>query len=123
MADFLIAHGDPLAGKPNVHRVLAAGSANATNVKAAPGTVFGWAITNANASARYVKLYNKATAPDSSDTPLATIHVAGSGSREFSFPIGIPFSAGIGYRIVTGVADNDNTSVTASDVQMTLLWK
>ena len=99
-----------------VTRLLsAANSDNATIVKAAPGRIY--SITGWNAAAvTYLKLYNKATAPASTDTPLHTEYLAASQKFQLSFPRGLNFTAGIGYRLVTGVADNDATAVAAAAV-------
>lgn len=44
--------------------ISAAGTTNATNVKATPGRVFHIFGYNAATSVTYLKLYNKATAPE-----------------------------------------------------------
>lgn len=54
-------------------------STNATVVKASAGQVYGWALGNTNASPRYLKLYNKASAPTvGTDTPTQTIIIPGN---------------------------------------------
>jgi hypothetical protein len=84
--------------------------------KAGAGRVNGWHLANKAASARYVKFYNKATAPDQNDTPLFVILLPAGGVSEPSYPGGILFGAGVSVRCTTGVADNDNTAPTANDV-------
>jgi hypothetical protein len=39
------------------------------------------------------------------------------------FGNGIAFGTGIGFGIVTGVADNDNTSVAANEIIVNLFYK
>jgi len=70
---------------------------------------------NASASARYLKLYDKATAPASTDTPKITIYLPASLPFNIPFPP-LGFVNGFGYRLVTGSADNDGTAVTAADI-------
>jgi len=109
------AANDSPGGGCSIARLL---NLNATGqvAKAAPGRVYGWAITNTGAAVAYVKVYNKATAPVSTDTPLLTLAVAAGGSHFFHHPIGLGFSTGISARAVTGVADNDNTGAGSNEV-------
>lgn len=106
---------------------ISANSANATVFKVSAGNLMGWYISNINATQMYVKLYDKATAPSSSDTPLVRLAIPGSSTgagTNVAFPLGgISFLNGIGYRIVTGSADNDNTSVAASDVIVNFFYR
>lgn len=105
--------------KPSsVSRILsAAADTNATSAKASAGDVFCIYGHNANAAARYLKLYNKATAPTvGTDTPVLTLHLAGSSPFKFEFAKGCYFSTGISYALTTGVADADTGALTAADV-------
>lgn len=97
----------------------AANSNNATVVKASAGWLFHINGHNAAAGVRYLKLYNKATAPTvGTDTPFLTLALPASSPFKFEFPNvnGLYFSTGIGFGLVTGAADNDNTAVTAADI-------
>lgn len=69
---------------------------------------------NANAAARYLKIYDKATAPASTDTPIFTFYLPPSAA--FAFDLDHETSLGLGYRLVTGNADNDATAVSAGDI-------
>lgn len=107
----------------SVARLLsAAASVNSTVVKATPGDVSAIVGVNTNVAARYLKLYNKATAPTvGTDTPVATLYLPPSSVNggQFSFNFGenpIPFSAGIGYGLTTAAADADTGALTAGDV-------
>jgi hypothetical protein len=101
--------GSSSLGPTSVSRLpSAANSNNATVVKASAGRVYHINGQNAAAGVRYLKLYNKATAPTvGTDIPF---------SFEFSSVSGLAMSTGISYGLVTGAADNDNTSVTAADI-------
>ena len=79
---------------------------------------------NINAAVRYLKLYNKATAPTcGTDTPIATIPLAASAAPGGSIPLGDAgwqFPLGLGYCIVTGAADSDTTAPAANEQFVTL---
>ena len=96
------------SGGATVHRKTSAASTNATNVKGSAGQVYGLTVTNSNTSARYLKLYNKATAPTvGTDTPHFDVMIPGSGGVALSFAVGIVFGTGIAYALTTGAADAD----------------
>lgn len=99
-----------------VHRLLsAAASVNATNVKAAAATVNQIIGYNASTYVRYLKLYNKASAPSDADTPTHTIALPPS--TGFALDLGgFAFATGFGYRLTTAVADNDTGALTAGDI-------
>ena len=97
--------------------VSAAASVNATIVKASGGRVYKITGQNAAAAVRYIKLYNKATAPAETDTPVATFNVAASLPFDIDFgDIGLHFPAGISYRLTVLNADADTTALTAADI-------
>jgi len=112
--------GTVLPVTPTTTFTNSAATNNAAVIKASAGTL--WSVTafNANASPRYVKFYNKATAPTvGTDVPVLVIAVPatstimiGGGSN------GIRFATGVGIGIVTGAADADNTAVAANDIKV-----
>jgi hypothetical protein len=128
--------GSALAGKINtrpdtsggwlVNRRISTADTNLVNVKASAGQVGGWIVSNTNASPRYLKLYNKASAPVlASDTPVMTILLPGNtsgatGNREFIQ--GIEFTTGIAFAITGALADNDTTAIAAGEVILNLLY-
>lgn len=93
------------------------------NIKAAPGEVGGWFLANQSASPRYVKLYDKATAPLSTDTPKLTITLPPNSAANQIAVAGIDFANGIGIRGTTGVADSDTGAPTTNDLVVNILWK
>lgn len=100
---------------------LSAGSQDATVVKASAGQLYGSiAVTNINAAVRYLKVYDKASAPSGSDTPKLRIVIPGATTGAgIVIPLpdaGVAFAAGISFRLVTGVADNDANGVAATEV-------
>jgi hypothetical protein len=94
----------------------AAASANPTSAYAVPVDLRGIVCRNAKASIVYLKLYDMAGVPAATDTPKLTIALAASSHIQMDFPTPIAFEAGLGYRLVTGNADNDATAVLAGDV-------
>jgi hypothetical protein len=110
----------PIASMVEFHLISAA-TTNATSVKASGGQLYGFSICNTNAAFRYVKLYNKATAPTvGTDTPVRTLGIPPNGSIHLSSTTGIRFGTGIALATTTGIADSDNTAVGASDLAIDL---
>lgn len=70
---------------------------------------------NASASARWLKIYDKATAPTSADTPILTEYIAPSVAFSFMYDM-LALQVGLGFRITTGSADNDTGALTAADI-------
>lgn len=104
-------------GIPSTARLLsAAGSVNATNVKASAGRIYSIQGQNVSANARWLKLYDKATAPSDADTPRKSIILPGGTAFALDWAVGLSFANGIGYRLTTGSADNDTGALTAGDV-------
>lgn len=97
-------------------RLLAAtADANPIVVKEEAGYLLKIIGRNNAAALRYLKIYNKATAPTEADTPVMTFDLVAS--QAFSIDLGMAyFSAGISYRITTGQADNDTGALTAGDI-------
>lgn len=94
----------------------AAATNNATVVKAAAGRVYRASLYNAAATPRYLKFYNKATAPNpAADTPVWTEYLPATSKTVIDFQ-GLVFSAGISLALVTGAGDTDNTSLTLADI-------
>jgi hypothetical protein len=109
------------SGSTPFHAISTA-SDNATVIKASAGCLYGVNVSNSNGAARYLKLYDKATAPTIADTPKMTIYLPATGSINKVFPVGLQFLAGIALRCVTGIADND-AGVTGTDLSIDLDYK
>lgn len=103
-------------------RVLAAGSTNATVLKASPGALWDVECFHINDAPVYVHFYNLATTPDENSTPVFTLAIpanstaANGAGNNASFPSGKTFTVGIAYRIVKGIATASTTAVDASEV-------
>ena len=115
--------------KPNAVSRLASSAAtnNATSAKASAGNLFTVSVVNTNAAARYLKFYNKASAPapgtDNAllmwvlQVPASTVN-GGLATLDFGARP-LYFSTGIAWAMVTGAGDTDNTAVGAGDLIVT----
>lgn len=116
IAEQATATGGYTPGKLN-----SAASTNATSVKASAGKLGFVSVTNINASPRYLKFYNKASAPTvGTDTPILVLLIPGnangSGNNPAIPPQGLNFSTGIAFAITTGAADSDTGAVALNDI-------
>lgn len=115
------------AGGCTPHVTISAANTNPTSVKASAGQVYGVQVFNTNAAARYLKLYDKATAPTvGTDTPVKVFTVPGAttgGGVEASFPLGIAFAAGIAFALTTGAAHSDTGAVAANELIVDIDYK
>jgi hypothetical protein len=105
-------------------KTISAASTNATSVKGSAGTLYGIQVTNINAAVRYLKLYDKATAPTvGTDTPVKVIAIpgnaAGAGAM-VAFPVGVAFTLGIAFALTTGATDADTGAVAANEIIVNL---
>lgn len=92
-------------------------SQDSTLVKNAAGNLFTIIGTNVATSARYLKFYNKASAPTvGTDTPIMTFYLPPSSSFAFDLPLGYLFATGLGFGLTTAAADNSVAGVTAGDI-------
>ncbi len=113
-------------GGCSVYSTISSGAANQDSyvVKASAGQLYGYALFNTTASARFVKLYNKATAPTSADTPVLRIYVPPLGGANVPMGgVGAAFSLGLALRITTGAGDSDTGSCSANDVLANCWYK
>jgi hypothetical protein len=112
------------SGGLSIYRLLSAATTNGNNIKASAGQIYGWYLYNTAASVKFVKLYNKASAPTvGTDTPVMTIPLpATSGANVFT-DSGIAFGTGISVAITGAVGDADTTAVAANDVIVNFLYK
>ena len=109
---------------PEVARLVSAATTNATVAKASRGRLFGWYASNVNAAARYLKIYDKATAPTvGTDVPVLTIMLPIGGNAAHDLGEGIVFSTGIGFALTTGVADNDTGAISAAESTVNLFFR
>lgn len=106
------------------YSLISAASVNANAIKAAPGPLVGWLIINTSASTRYVRFYNKTTAPVTTDTPFLRIPLPAGDGTNVSFALNtLWFPAGIAFNITGGQADNDATAIAAGDVTLNVFYE
>lgn len=105
---------------PTASNINSAATTNAASVKASAGTVYSITVSNTAASPRYVKLYNKASAPTvGTDVPVLTIPVPAGGVVNVPFgTTGHRLATGIALAITANAADSDTTAVGASEVKV-----
>lgn len=104
-------------------------NATGVNLKAAGGSVWGVQLGGIGAAPVYVKLYDKATAPTcGTDTPVkrllipAAATAANGAVSNVPFTGGVKFANGIGFCVVTGIGDSDNTPPTATTYLVNIDW-
>ena len=105
---------------PTASNINSAATTNATSVKASAGTVYSVTASNINAAIRYLKFYNKASAPTvGTDVPVITIPIPAGGAINIPFgTTGHRFATGIALAITTGAADSDTGAVAANEIKV-----
>jgi len=78
-------------------------------------------VGNGNTN-RFFKLYNKATAPISADTPIMTLVIHPSATVVITPAIQLACSLGIGYRMTANYANNDNTAISANELAVNIAF-
>ena len=101
------------------YNVVTAASTNSAVVKATAGMLYEITISNPTATAAYVKLYNKATAPTvGTDVPVLTQAVAAGATVALNFgQVGKRFATGIGIACTAAAAASD-TGVSVAGIQI-----
>lgn len=105
---------------PTSSAINSAATTNATSVKATAGNLFSITASNTNAAARFLKLYNKASAPTvGTDVPVLTIPIPPGSAVNLDFGTnGWRFATGIALAITAGAADSDTAAVAANEVKV-----
>jgi hypothetical protein len=105
-------------------KLISAATTNATSVKGSVGKVFYIAAFNLNASPRYLKIYDKASAPTvGTDTPKHVFLIPGNtAGAGFTLNLGMPakFASGIAFALTTGITDADTGAVAANEIVVNL---
>jgi hypothetical protein len=117
----LLVSNKPDTANHNNGKLISAASTNATSVVANAATIKFLTVSNINTAARYLKIYNKASAPTvGTDVPVFTFlipgNASGAGSNIPLPPGGLYLGTGFAFALTTGVADNDTGAVAASDI-------
>lgn len=104
---------------------ISAATTNATSVKASAGRLYGVQVHNTNGTVRYLKLYDKASAPTvGTDVPKKIIAIPPALiiPMVIQFGPGLQFANGIAFALTTGVADADTGAVGANEIVVNLDW-
>lgn len=98
---------------PTTANYDSAATVNSTLVAAGVHTLYNITASNVNAAARYLKIYDKATAPTvGTDVPKLTIPIPLAGIANINFgALGMQFALGIGFGLTTGATDADTNAV------------
>jgi hypothetical protein len=106
----------------NVYRNINTGAG--ANVKGSSCNLYAFQATNLAASARFVKLYNKGSAPTvGTDTPLLTVAIpAGQSVSLSSADLGATFTLGLGIAATQAIADADTTLAAANEVVTNIFY-
>lgn len=125
--EWLVSDRPQTAGGLSMHKTISAASTNATSVKASAGQVYSVQCFNKNAAPRYLKLYNKASAPTvGTDTPVKVLMIPGNTAGAgfvHSWEKGLAFGTGIAFALTTGIDDSDTGAVGASEIAANLDYK
>lgn len=129
-ATFPVTSSASATGGASQFHLVPAATNNATTVKASAGTVYSAQLASIGSQPVYLKFYDKASAPScGSDTvvkslmiPVNSTAANGAGSN-VSIPVGASFSTGISICVVAGLADTDNSSVSATSYIINLEYK
>lgn len=88
---------------------------NADFAKASPGTMTQVSGTNNAATKRYLRLYDKVSAPNPAADTARKVYELPPGSA-FVFDCRDAYATGIAFAITGALADLDNTSIGAGDI-------
>ena len=101
-------------------KLVSAATTNATSVLAAPCEVTKLTVSNTNSSARYLKVYDKASAPTvGTDIPVATYVIPGAttgGGSNIPLSVSDSFQLGFAFALTTGATDADTGAVAANEI-------
>jgi hypothetical protein len=109
-----------IVNTPTTTFINSTASTNATSVKASAGTVWSILACNTNASVRYLKIYNKASAPTvGTDIPVLTLHLPTGNNA--TIPIGsngVRFTSGIALATTVSAGDTASDAVAAGEIKI-----
>lgn len=103
--------------------VSTGGGLNLANIKATPGKVTGWYIYNSATTPRKIMLYDKATTPLSTDTPIINLVIPATGGANCPFPSGLNFQYGIGVGMSADITSAAPTAVADNDIILNIYYK
>lgn len=100
----------------NPTKVNTAATTNASTPRNVASRIDGWHLTNTAAAVRYVKIFNKATAPTlGTDVPVLVIALPPGELSEVILPVSLHLSSGFSLAVTAGAADTDATALPAAN--------
>lgn len=110
----------PNTSSTNSIEVNSLASTNAGVARSVATNLYTVFVSNQNAAIRYLKIYNKASAPTvGTDVPVMVIPVPAGGFVNIDCTsMGQRFTLGIAYAITTGMADSDTGAVAANEIKV-----
>ncbi len=121
------ASGVKASGGWTPYKLNSAASTNATSLKGGAGQLGYVTVINTNAAVRYLKFYNKASAPTvGTDTPVQVFPIPGNtagAGLTINFGAGAEFTTGIAFALTTGAADSDTGAVAANEIVVSCGYK
>ena len=124
----------PISPRPNTtgsngttpYKLISLATTNASIVKSSGGNLYSIVAIGLTSTVRYLKLYNKATAPTvGTDVPVMTIPIPANtqgAGISIPFSMGVNFPLGISLAITGTAADNGTTAIGAGDVIINLTY-
>lgn len=95
-----------------------AATTNATSITTVPCDIYGIIATNTAAAVKFIKVYNKASAPTvGTDIPVLTICVPAGQIANIQFEQGFYLNIGLAFAITGADGDADATAVSAGDIK------
>ena len=108
------------------YKLISTASTNANVVKNSGGNLYSIVAIGLSSTVRFLKLYNKATAPIvGTDIPVMTIPIPANtqgAGISIPFSMGVNFPLGISIAITAGSADNDSVAILANEVLINLTF-
>lgn len=107
-----------VGGFPSSHHLISSNTTNPTLIKSSAGMVGNITVSNASASNKYFKLYNKTTLPVvGTDVPILTLLVPANQTVVFCPNLGLRLT-GFGYALTGGIAVSDTTAVGLNEMSV-----
>lgn len=108
-----------------VYSAISLATTNAVSISATPRVLTSIYAANTTAAYKYLKLYNKASAPTvGTDVPVMRIPIPPNGIANIHDIYGWPaFSTGLASAITGGSADTDTTAVAVGDVTVNIRYR
>lgn len=105
------------------HKVSLA-TTNEAVIKAAPGEITGWFITNKSAFYRFVKLFDASVPPPLAvTTPKLTLGIPMLSSANVGFDSPLTFDTGITIAMVSGIPIGAGGPVAADDLAVDIFYE